>query len=368
MRNSRQETRDKLLAIIRTQQAEIDALRGRVAVLEAEDVGQLRRRVRDLEEWKSQAETRIRDLEAKAAMTQGLVSFIGGAIVALLGERLIEVLQALPIEQLEEKLRDEMGAKFAEFEAQLGSEFTKFLRVLERVDTLSLEAWERQRKVLFRRVSTLPPLKRSLYKALDRLAAPSGLGSLLLDVLLTSEDILEKITSDEVRKLEALAAFLDTLSNLWPLTATNSLAPLLKHVGFDEAADAAAEILDSLRMSGDVPRVAVQKVRSDLVAMGVIETSTKPQTIIEYLITGHQLHEKACSPDVAASFGYIHSSATNLKRARRAFDGVVQLYNRSVDYPSDVSLDELETFGQSVKRLADEKLIEFRDLVALEVE
>lgn len=370
MKKAKKDDRNQLLAVIGTQRAEISALRERVEALEAEDVGELRRRVQELEEWKAQAESRIKQLEEKAAMTQGLLTFIGTAIVALLGERIEEALRCMPFdefEKFEQKFNEMAGDKLAEIEEQFGEGITKLVQAIQRFDGLSLRAWEHQRKTLERRVSTLPPLKRAMYEGLNRFAKPSKVGTLIFDMLLTSEEFAQKLTPEDKHKMELLTAVIDTFSNLWPLAVTNSLAPMLKHVGFDDAADAAGEILDQLQVSGSVPRLAVRKVHRDLVAMKVIQANTKPSTVIEYFTNGFNLQRLGCSPDDAASFGRIPSSATQLKRAKRAFEGLEQLYNRLNEYPVNVSLEQLETFGQALTHAAQDKFTEMKELIAAEL-
>src|SRR5690606_20482523 len=131
-------------------------------------------------------------------------------------------------------------------------------------------------------------------------------------------DFSERLTDEEKRKFELVALAFDAFSNMWPLTVTNSLAPMLEYVGYDDAAEAAGEIIDQLEAGRSVPRHLVHKVRLDLIQMKVIEARTKPYTIAEYLTQGFQLQQLGLSPDRAAYEGRIHSSATQLKRAKRA--------------------------------------------------
>lgn len=367
MRQKDEKSRIELLTIIRQQQQQIDGLQGRIAALEAEDVGQLRRQVQELEIWKNSAEERIRELEAKTSMTQGLTIFVGTSAIALILEKVIEALNTVPLEQLEEKFNELAVDKQKEIEEQFGDFANRLIQTIQRVDNISLQTWEKQRRILERRAATLPPLKRAVFEALNRFAAPSKVGTQLINTLLTSDEFGEKLTPEDKHKIELLVPLFDTFSNLWPLTVTNSLAPMLKHVGFDDAAEAAGEILDQLDVDGTVPRNQIHKVRNDLIAMGAIEPYTKPNTIIEYLTHGIRLEALGISPDEAASFGHIPCSSTQLKRAKRAYEGLQALYNRVSDYPSDVNLEQLETFGQSFKRAAEEKVMELRDLVAAEL-
>jgi hypothetical protein len=373
-------SRSELLGVIHRQQHQISALEARVQALEAEDVGQLRQRVEELESWKLIAEKQIEQLESKAAMTQGLVVFAGVSVVALLGEKIVEIINSIPLEKVEElidellseeklaELEDKLGKeKFAELEAQLGGFMSKVIDTIHRVDKLSLETWQRQWKKLERRAATLPPLKRALFHGLKGFASPSELGTLLLKVMSTSPELVEKLTAEDRQKTELIAAVIDKLSNLWPLTITNSLAPLLKFVGFDDAAEASGEIIDQLEAGNKVPRHLVHKVRHDLVAMGVFDKTTKPSTIIEYFTYGFRLQELGCSPDEAAEYGYIPWSATQLKRAKRAYEGLHELYNRIGELPVDSSLETMETFEQSIKRIAAEKVDELRDLFVAEL-
>lgn len=142
---------------------------------------------------------------------------------------------------------------------------------------------------------------------------------------------------------------------------------MLRHVGFDDAADAAGEIIDQLQVSGSISRLAVRKVHRDLVAMKVIRSNTKPSTVVEYFTNGFNLQQLGCSPDYAASFGLIPSSSTQLKRAQRAFEGLEELYNRLNEYPVNVSLEQLETFGQALTHAAQDKFTEMKELISAEL-
>lgn len=379
MKSNKTKSQQQLLTIIHQQQDEIIALRARVEALEAEDVGELRCRVEELENWKAQAEEQIRQLETKAAMTQGLVVFAGTSAVALLGQKVFDVVNALPIDKIIEaldelsdeeltELEEKIGKeKLAELDEQFGNLVAKVIQTIQRIDKMSLVSWQRQWVNLEKRVATLPPLKRAMFEALKRFAAPSKMGTLIVKVMLTSPDVSEKLTPENKHKIELLASVFDTLTNLWPLTITNSLAPMLKHVGFDDAAEAAGEILDQLEITGKVPRHLVHKVRRDLIAEGAIEERTKPITIIEYFKHGYRLQRLGYSPDEAAEFGRIHSSASQLKRAKRAYEALQNLYNRTCDLPEDISLDNLESFAQAFKRIAEEKVEEMRGMLTAEL-
>lgn len=365
MKAFKEKNRNELLAIISRQRQEIDALRERVEALEAEDVGQLQSRVEELEAWKVEAKEQIRQSEVKTAMTQGLVELVGISLFALLGEKLVEVLNCF--DDLEDKILELAEEKKAELEEQLGEVMTKIIQTVQQIDHMSLQAWHRQQAILERRASTLPPLKRAIYEALSRLASPSKAGTQILNALLTSDEFAQKLTGEEKRKMGLLASLFDTFSNIWPLTVTNSLAPMLKYVGFDDAAEAAGEILDQLEDSGVVPRHLVHKVRPDLIQMRVIEAGTKPDTIVEFLAQGYQLQKLGLSPDRAYELGLIPSSPTQLKRSKRVFEGLQELYNRVSNYPGEVPLERLETFGESIKRLAEEKVAEYRELIVAEL-
>src|SRR5438105_3790855 len=97
------QNRSELQAAIQRQQAEIDGLRNRIRALEAADVGRLRQEVDELLAWKVEAEKQLRELQMSNAMTQGLVFFVGAGLLALLGERFVEVFQAYPGGLAEEK-------------------------------------------------------------------------------------------------------------------------------------------------------------------------------------------------------------------------------------------------------------------------
>ena len=103
---TKEQNRNQLLSIIRTQQLEILALQRRVEGLEAEDIGELRQQVLELQKWRNQAEERIRELEAKSAMTQGLAVFVGTSAVALVMEKVIEALKTIPLDDFEQKLNE----------------------------------------------------------------------------------------------------------------------------------------------------------------------------------------------------------------------------------------------------------------------
>jgi hypothetical protein len=379
MKAVKEKDRNQLLTRVRQQQSEIVALRGRIEALEAEDVGKLRRRVEELESWKVQAEKQIQQLEAKSAMTQGLVVFAGVSAVALLGEKLVGILNAIPIDQIEElfneftneeiaEIEEKLGKEqVAELEAKLGNFITTVIQTVQRIDKMSVETWQRQWASLEKRATTLPSLKRAMFEALKNFASPSKLGTQLVRVLLAAPEIEAKLTDEDKRKVELLAAVADRLTNLWPLTITNSLAPMLNYVGFDDAAEAAGEILDQLETSGTVPRHLVHKIRHDLVVDGAIELRTKPNTVIEYFKHGFRLQQLGCSPDEAAEFGHIHWSATQLKRAKRAYEGLQSLYNRTREFSANTNLENLETFSQAFKRIAEDKVTELRELVVAEL-
>ena len=381
---AKNESRDELVSIISRQQQEIKALRKRVEALEANEIGQLLLRVAELEQqvedlqaWKLQAQEQLRSLESKSTMSLSLAMFVGASVVALLGEKFAGILDSTDAETIEEllgiadnnltELEAKLGAeKVAELEESLGNAITKLLNTVQRLDKKSQDVWQRQRTMLEKRAATLPPLKKALFESLKRLADPSNLGTLLLDFVSTSPEMVEKLTTDDLSKFELFADFLDTVSNLWPLTVTNSLAPILRHVGFDEAAEAAGEILDQLETKERVPRHLVHKVRSDLVEAKVIDKRTKPSTIAEYLKNGHELQQLGCSPDEAAYNGILPVSATQLKRAKRTYEGLQALYDRTTEYPDCENLLELEDFGQALKRVADERIDSLKEVIVLE--
>jgi len=344
MSSLKQRSRDKLVATIRQQQQEINSLRQRVELLEAADVGLLQQEVDELKSWKAHAEELIRELQVMATMTQGLVYFTATGVLALLGERVIEVFQGIPA-VIDDEKQAEMSEKLGEFAADL-------VNTVAKIDGMSRDAWEKQRRIIEVRANTLPPLKRALFKALDQLARPSKFGTQVSMVLLQTFEFEQKLDAEQLETFEALAAVLDTVSNLWPLAAVNSLLPLLRHVGFDEAAEAAGEILDSLDETGMVPARLIHRVRPDLVAMGAVGEQTKPSTIRQYLEDGYKLDRSGFSPDFAAARGLVPGSPTHLKRASRAFSGLIDLYERTTPFSTADALDKLEEFSNLVQ-LAD---------------
>lgn len=330
-------SRNELHTIIRQQQAEIDALRRRVEILEATDVGSLKQEVRLLEDQNAKSQEQIRDLQVAAVMTQGLTMFTSVGALALLGEKVLDVLEKAPT-FIKEEEREELREKLGEFA-------TRLVSAVVEIDGLSRAAWARQRRVLEVRASTLPPLKRALFHALDQLARPSRFGSKLYVLLLEVLELDQKLEADQQEILGLLSTMLDTLSNLWPLAAVNSLVPLLRYVGYDEAAEAAGEILHSLDQGHCIPQHLVRRIRYDLVTMGAVQEGTKPTTIIQYLADGHMLRRSGCSPDAAYAQGLIAGSPSHLKRASRAYAGLMTIFDRVCNFPSNEDLELLEGFA-----------------------
>lgn len=193
-------------------------------------------------------------------------------------------------------------------------------------------------------------------------AKPSKFGTQLRTVLLQTLEFEQKINLEQQETFEVLVAVLDTTSNLWPLAAVNTLVPMLHYVGFDTAAEAAGEILDSLAEAGIVPAKLIPKVRAELINMGAVEKQTKPTTIIEYLVDGHQLNQYGVSPDEASAQGLIPRSPTHLKRAHKAYRGLAALYDRTIEFPTNDYLEQLEGLSQLIVEAADrfdtEQLVE----------
>ena len=354
MSSLKKKNRSELVSIIHQQQREIDALRQRIEVLEAADVGELRREVNELNTWKERAEEQIRQLQISAGMTQGLMIFTGASVLALLGEKALEVLQELP-SAIEAELQ-------AEMQKTLGEVVTGIVNAVAEIDGVSKEAWEKQRHIIEVRASTLPPLKRALFDALDQLAQPSQFGTRLHISLLQTVEFEQKFDSQQLEKIEVLTAALDTCSNLWPLAAVNSLAPLLRYVGFDEVAEAAGELIDSLEQGENAPAKLIRRVRSDLIDIEAIPQQTKPSTIREYLRDGYQLSQYGVSPDQAVARGLVVGSPTHFKRAQKAYMGLLTLYDRTIELPPNEALETLEAFSCQLQEAANR--LDTKQLVA----
>lgn len=355
MSSLRKKNRSELISIIHRQQQEIDELRQRVETLEEAEVGELSRKVNNLNNWKEQAEEQIRQLQISAGMSQGLMIFTGASVLALLGEKALEVLQELP-SAIDAKLQ-------AEMQETLGEVITGIVNAVAEIDGVSKDAWERQRRIIEVRASSLPPLKRALFDALDQLAQPSQFGTRLHISLLQTVEFEQKLDAEKLEKFEVLTAALDTCSNLWPLAAVNSLATLLRYVGFDETAEAAGELIDCLEQGKPVSAKLIHRVRSDLIDIGAIQSQTKPTTIREYLRDGYQLSLYGVSPDQAVARGLIPGcSATHLKRAQRAYMGLLTLYDRIIELPPNEALEMLEEFSYQLQEATNR--LDVRQLAA----
>lgn len=350
MKSTKSQGRNELIAIIRRQQQEIESLRQRNKDLQESDIGLLRRERDELKAREAHVEAESQELMLRAAIAQSLAHFSAIGLLALLGEGLVEAMRNIP-SAIDENQQTAMREKFGEFVANLVDAAAK-------IDVISKEAWEKQRRIIEIRVATLPPLKRALFRALDELAQPSKLGSRLSMFLLREFDYEQELNPAQLDTVKQLTQILDTASDLWPLASVNSLLPLLRYVGFDDAAEAAGEILDSLAETKTVPSGLIHRVRSDLVAMGAVPEQAKPSTIRQYLLDGYQLHLSEYSPDFAAARGLIPGSPTQLKRANRAYSGLIALYERLTPLRSDHAFEDLNWFSaviQAANRLVREK-------------
>ena len=311
-----------LKAIVARQQQEIDGLRAQIAGLESPDITVLRQQVVDLQRAKEETDKQMQALKGGVTLTQGLVFFLGMGLLAVLGEQLFDALKGFP-HQLKDDERRRIVDVAGEFAGQI-------INAVRDMDVISQEAWEELRASVEVRVDTLPPLKRALFQSLRELARPSKIGSRLFDSLAQyAQSSNIAIDTNDVQKLIGIGELLDEASNLWPLMAANSLSHMMRYVGFDDAAEAAGEILDSLEQGLAVPRHLVHRVKPDLVKLGAIEERTKPTTIIEHLTAGFQLKQLGLSPDQASNQELIYSSPMQLKRANRTFKALEALYDRT---------------------------------------
>jgi hypothetical protein len=340
--------RSELQATIRRLQQRVDGLQQQVEMYSSTDTGCLIQEVNELRVWKSQAEQQIYELKISSAMTQGLVFLMAFGLLALLGEKFSVVLASVP-EMIDEKRKEEIKEK-------LGEAITELVTQIQAIDTMSREAWEKRRQILERRAASLPQPKRALFYALNEFAAPSKIGTQLLETLVQVGEIDEKLAEDQWECLDIIAAMLDDVSNLWPLAPVNSLVPLMQFVGWDDAAEAAGEIIDSLEREEDFPRKLVHRVKKDLVEMGVIREQTKAETIHILLVDGHKLTQLGKSPAQAA--GLIEASERNLKRAKRTYQGLLEVFNRPSGYPDEDDLTILKLFSQKAADELRERLLE----------
>lgn len=357
--------KSELIAIIRRQEQEINHLRERNAAVISSAAGQLQAQVQSLELELTQEKQKSKDLEMGAVMSQGLVLLAAGGVIAILGEKFENYLGLINQARFSDIFSQQDQTTLSELREKMGEFFPKLTEHIRKIDLIATDAWEQESQKLHLRVNNLPPLKKALFEALKNLAKPSNVGSQLLLFVIDTLKMRERLPHVDWESFSRLAVLIDGASNLWPLAVVDSLAPLLRYVGFDEAAEAAGEILDSLDAGKGVPRKQLLRVQSDLIEMKAIEKRTKLSTLIEYLGQGHELKKSGSSPDEASNSGQLIASATQLKRARRAYLALEKIYERKSELTSDEYLEDLMKFGTDIRTRLNE---EFSEVAAKSVE
>ena len=70
------------------------------------------------------------------------------------------------------------------------------------------------------------------------------------------------------------------------------------------------------------------------------------------MVLGFELNQIHKPPKYAAID--MASSETQLKRAKRVYAGLIEIFERTIDYPDDSDLNLLELFETQVKTIVDE--------------